>query len=301
MIYERLHVTIVGVVATLVDSVVAEFAGYWLHRLLHTDKFPALSRGHLIHHFLIFGPRQSMRAAECLDATDNRASVGNVGVEWLAPSAIFLLFCWGAMALLGVPPMYHQVLALCMLLGWPILMFSYLHDRMHIRNFWMTRVPLLRSWFLRARRLHDIHHRSVNSKGFMNTNFGIGFYFFDRFFRTMAKSHRRLNWEGCQAAIGRYGPEEMELLSLRGCSKALFHKETGIKTASPNTCIAGTGRNAGSSAKSAPAAKVRPHGNLPSQPGAFLGCLFILWDLNCATLKDLLHPIGTRRRAPHHG
>ena len=104
MIYERLHVAIVGVVATLVDSVVPEFAGYWLHRLLHTDKFPALSRGHLIHHFLIFGPRQSMRAAECLDATDNRASVGNVGVEWLAPSAIFLLFCWGAMSLLGVPP-----------------------------------------------------------------------------------------------------------------------------------------------------------------------------------------------------
>src|SRR6266478_3707729 len=77
------------------------------------------------------------------------------------------------------PPVY-QVLALCTLLGWPVLMFSYLHDRMHILNFWMTRVPPLRSWFLRARRLHDFHHRSVNSKGFMNTNFGIGFYFFDR-------------------------------------------------------------------------------------------------------------------------
>jgi hypothetical protein len=42
MIYERLHVTFVGVVATLVDSVVvAEFVGYWLHRLLLCDKFPA--------------------------------------------------------------------------------------------------------------------------------------------------------------------------------------------------------------------------------------------------------------------
>jgi sterol desaturase/sphingolipid hydroxylase (fatty acid hydroxylase superfamily) len=173
MFYERLHFTFVGVVATLVDSVViAEFAGYWLHRLLHSDKFPALSRGHLIHHFLIDGPRQSMRATEYLDATDNRTSVGNAGVAWLAPSAIILLFCWGAMALLGVPPLYH-VLALCTLLGWPILMFSYLLDRMHIRNFW--------------------------------------------------------------TAIGRYGLEEMELLSLRGCSKARFHKEAGIKTASRNT------------------------------------------------------------------
>src|SRR5229473_4951417 len=83
MFYERLHVTFVGVVATLVDSVVvAEFVGYWLHRLLHSDKFPALSRGHLIHHFLIYGPRQPMRAGEYLDATDDRTSLGNVGVEW---------------------------------------------------------------------------------------------------------------------------------------------------------------------------------------------------------------------------
>jgi hypothetical protein len=120
------------------------------------------------------------------------------------------------------------------LLGWPIPVFSYLHDRMALRNFWMTRVPLLRSWFLRARRLHDIDHRSVNSKGFMNTDFGIGFTFFGRFFRTMAKSHPWFHGEGYQAAIGRYGLEGMELLSLRGCSKALFPKETGIKTASPH-------------------------------------------------------------------
>ncbi len=224
MFYERLHVTLVGIIATLVDSVVvAEFAGYWLHRLLHSEKIPALSRGHLIHHFVIYGPRQPMRAGDYRDATDNRFSVGNVGIEWLAPSAIILLFCWAAMALIGVPHVY-QVVALCTLLGWPMLMFSYLHDKMHVQNFWMTRVPLLRSWFLKARRLHDIHHRSVNSKGFMDTNFGIGFYFFDRFFCTMAKGHRPFNWQGYRAAIGRYGLEETELLSLRECSKGLFQK-----------------------------------------------------------------------------
>jgi sterol desaturase/sphingolipid hydroxylase (fatty acid hydroxylase superfamily) len=229
MLYERFHVTFVGIVATLVDSIaVAEFAGYWLHRLLHSDKFPSLSRGHLIHHFLIYGPRQPMRVGDYHDATDDRFSIGNVGLEWLAPSAIILLFCWGVMALLGVPPVY-QVLSLCTLLGWPILMFSYLHDRMHIQNFWMTRVPLLRSWFLRARRLHDIHHRSVDSQGFMDANFGIGFYFFDRFFRTMAKRPRPFNWQGYQAARERYGLEETALLSLRSCSQALFHKEAENK------------------------------------------------------------------------
>jgi sterol desaturase/sphingolipid hydroxylase (fatty acid hydroxylase superfamily) len=224
MFYQRLHITFVGILATLVDSiVVAEFAGYWLHRLLHSDKFPALSRGHLIHHFLIYGPRQPMRAGDYHDATENRFSIGNVGIEWLAPSAIILLFCWGVMVLLGVPPVY-QAIALCTLLGWPILMYSYLHDRMHIENFWMSRVPLLNTWFLSARRLHDIHHRSVNREGYMDTNFGIGFYFFDRFFRTLAKRHRPFNWAGYKSAIDRYGLDEAELESLRGCSKALFQK-----------------------------------------------------------------------------
>lgn len=229
MMYERWHVTFVGVVATLVDSiVVAEFAGYWLHRLLHSDRFPALSRGHLIHHFLIYGPRQPMRAGEYHDATENRFSIGNVGIEWLAPSATIFLFCWGVITLLGVPHVY-QVMALCTLLGWPVLMFSYLHDRMHLDNFWMTRVPFLRIWFLNARRLHDIHHRSVDSTGSMDTNFGIGFYFFDRFFRTHAKRHRPFNWDGYHAAIERYGLDESALLSLRECSQALFHKEAGDK------------------------------------------------------------------------
>jgi sterol desaturase/sphingolipid hydroxylase (fatty acid hydroxylase superfamily) len=224
MFYERLHVTFVGIVATLVDSVVvAEFAGYWLHRLLHSGRIPALSRGHLIHHFLIYGPRQPMRAEDYHDATANRFSVGNVGLEWLAPSAIILFLCWGVMALLGVPPIY-EMLALCTLLGWPLLMFSYLHDRMHIENFWMTRVPLLKTWFLKARRMHDIHHRRVDSEGFMDTNFGIGFYFFDRFFQTLAKRHRPFNWTGYRAAIERYGLDETELFSLQSCSKSLFQK-----------------------------------------------------------------------------
>jgi hypothetical protein len=38
--------------------VVAEFAGFWLLRLLHGESFPALDRGHLVHHFPISGPQQ---------------------------------------------------------------------------------------------------------------------------------------------------------------------------------------------------------------------------------------------------
>ena len=73
------------------------------------------------------------------------------------------------------------------------------------------------------------------SEGYMDTNYGIGFYFFDRFFRSIAKRHRPFNWEGYHAAIERYGLDDTDLLSLRGCSQALFHKEARSKMAARKT------------------------------------------------------------------
>ncbi len=56
MFYERLHFTFVGVLATLADSVVvAEFAGYWLHRFCTVASSQATVGGHLIRHFLLHG------------------------------------------------------------------------------------------------------------------------------------------------------------------------------------------------------------------------------------------------------
>jgi sterol desaturase/sphingolipid hydroxylase (fatty acid hydroxylase superfamily) len=86
------------------------------------------------------------------------------------------------------------------LMLWPTFMFSYLHDRMHLRNSWMTRAPLFKTWFVKARRLHDIHHRSLNDQGRMESNFGIGFFFFDRLFRTISKRHRPFKRAGYRIA-----------------------------------------------------------------------------------------------------
>ena len=192
------------IVLTLAGSVlVAELAGYTLHRLMHSDRFPAMSRAHLIHHLLVYGPKQPMRTAEYKDATSGRVSLGNVGMEWLLPSGLILAVCWSALWLLSVPLAY-RLLSLCILLAWPIFMFSYLHDRMHLQHFWMERAPLLKWWFRKARRLHDIHHRSLDSQGRMDKNFGIGFFLFDRIFRTLAKRHCPFNWHGYRAAVRRY-------------------------------------------------------------------------------------------------
>jgi len=189
--------------SVICSCLVAELAGYWLHRLLHTDRLPFLSRRHMVHHLLLYGPLQPMRAARYKDATCGRFSLGNVGFEWLAPSAVLLISCWGVMFLLHVRPVY-QLIVLGNLVAWPFFTFSFLHDAMHVRDFWMARMPLINRWFRRARRLHDIHHHSVNGAGHMDANFGIGFFLFDRIFRTLASRHRPFNRRGLAIALQRY-------------------------------------------------------------------------------------------------
>jgi sterol desaturase/sphingolipid hydroxylase (fatty acid hydroxylase superfamily) len=204
-----------GVLESVICScLVAELAGYWLHRLLHSDKLPFLSRRHMVHHLLLYGPLQPMRAENYKDATNGRFSLGNVGFEWLAPSAVLLIFCWSVMSLFHVPLAY-QVIVIANLVAWPFFTFSFLHDAMHLRDFWMARTPLINGWFRRARRLHDIHHHSVDNAGHMDANFGIGFFLFDRVFRTLATRHRPLNRRGLALALQRYRLAK-SLDSLRG-------------------------------------------------------------------------------------
>jgi sterol desaturase/sphingolipid hydroxylase (fatty acid hydroxylase superfamily) len=193
-----------GVLESVICScLLAEFAGYWLHRLLHSEKLPQLSRSHMAHHLILYGPTQPMRADSYMDATHGRFSLGNVGLEWLAPSAILLIVCSGALFVLHIPLIY-RVIVLGNLVVWPFFTFSFLHDAMHLRDAWMARLPMVKVWFRRARRLHDIHHHSMNNAGRMNTNFGIGFFVFDRIFRTLATHHTALNRKGLAIALQRY-------------------------------------------------------------------------------------------------
>jgi sterol desaturase/sphingolipid hydroxylase (fatty acid hydroxylase superfamily) len=193
-----------GVLESVICScLVAEFAGYWLHRLLHSEKFLLLSRNHIPNHLILYGPTQPMRADSYKDATHGRFSLGNVGLEWLAPSAALLIVCWGALFVLRIPLIY-QVIVLGSLVVWPFFTFSFLHDAMHLRDARMARLPLVKVWFRRARRLHDIDHHSLNNAGRMNTNFGIGFFVFDRIFHTLATRQSTLNRKGLAIALQRY-------------------------------------------------------------------------------------------------
>jgi sterol desaturase/sphingolipid hydroxylase (fatty acid hydroxylase superfamily) len=180
--------------------VIAELLGYLLHRLLHSGWIPWLSKGHMEHHLVLYGPLQKQRPTEKYqDATTGRIAFGNIGLEWIAPSAVILCIVLTVLRALGVPRP-DRAICVATILAWSFLMFSYLHDRLHVKNFWMERNPVLKLWFRGARRLHDIHHRVLNDRGLMSRNFGIGFFLFDRLFGTFSPQQIRFNHRGYEVA-----------------------------------------------------------------------------------------------------
>ncbi len=193
---------IFSVLAWLAASIfVSELLGYLLHRLLHSGKIGFLSRGHMRHHLVLYGPLQSQRPeTEYRDATVDSVSIGNVGLEWLIPGAILLAASIALLSYLQVT-IFHQLVFVGGSLGWSCLMFSYLHDRMHIAGFWMGQNRCLKRWFVAARDAHDIHHWALNDEGFMDKNFGIGFFLFDRLFGTLSNDRPVFNQYGYAKAL----------------------------------------------------------------------------------------------------
>jgi sterol desaturase/sphingolipid hydroxylase (fatty acid hydroxylase superfamily) len=195
----------VYILAWIVGScAVAELLGYLLHRLLHSGLIGVLSRSHMKHHLVLYGPQQDQRPGEdYADATHGEIAIGNVGLEWLVPGGTILGAALGLLWLLQVPMVYQVTFAVTTL-TWSFWVFSYLHDRMHVKGFWMERNPFLKRWFCWARNLHDIHHRVLNDRGLMDKNLGIGFAFFDWLFGTMTMVEPPFNNTGLEAAKKRF-------------------------------------------------------------------------------------------------
>lgn len=205
--YVRAMKSAIAALAWLVTSIfVSELLGYLLHRLLHSGKIGFLSRSHMRHHLVLYGPLQPQRpGTEYHDATDNDAvALGNIGLEWLLPGAMLLAASIAVLHWLDVT-VFHEIVFVGGTLIWSFLMFSYLHDRMHEAGYWMESNRWLKRWFTSAREAHDIHHWTLNDEGFMDKNFGIAFYFFDRVFGTLADDWPAFNRRGYDRALQRFG------------------------------------------------------------------------------------------------
>lgn len=193
-----------GIILTVLFAIVfTEVVGYFLHRLLHSERVPWLSRSHMIHHLKDYGPLDPMRGDQYLSGARNRTAVVGIGLEWIIPSLLIYAVMIGGMTLLGLS-IWKQAIAVGISMGWAYLMLNYFHDAMHIKDFWMLRIPLLSWWFRRARRRHDIHHKHLSNVGKMNKNFGICFFLMDRIFGTLEKKVRPFNNPGYGRALQRY-------------------------------------------------------------------------------------------------
>jgi sterol desaturase/sphingolipid hydroxylase (fatty acid hydroxylase superfamily) len=192
------------VVSILSAFLFAEVVGYFLHIVLHSEKLRFLSRRHMFHHLREYGPDAPLRTKVYRLATGGRVNLFGTGLEWLVPIGIVLVIVLGFFnAVLRTPPLY-QLLFIASALAWSVLMFGYMHDAMHLEGFWMERNRLLRGWFRRARRLHDIHHRELADDGRMLKNYGICFFVLDRLFGSLSTRHKPFNQAGFQAAKQRY-------------------------------------------------------------------------------------------------
>lgn len=182
----------------------AEFVGYWLHVLLHSDKIEFLSRNHMLHHLVVYAPDRPMRPSrDYLVSTYGRASLLGLGLEWIVPAAVLLPLTWLGLRAAGAAAV-DQAVFLGVTLAWSFALFNTMHDAMHLKGFWMERSPWLCRWFLRARKRHDIHHMRLDDWGRMRTNYGICFFLFDRLFGTLAREHETFNHAGLAAARQRY-------------------------------------------------------------------------------------------------
>lgn len=181
----------------------AEFVGYFLHKLLHSENIAWLSKSHMTHHLKDYGPKSKMRTKEYVSGTAKRFNILGIGMEYLLPSALILIVLVGALTLLGMPWGY-QALSVAGIIVWSGTMFGYMHSRFHEKDFWMANVPLLGTWYRKVRRLHDIHHVYLTEDGLMGSNYGICFFWMDRLFGTFRNKVSKLSPKGYGAAQERY-------------------------------------------------------------------------------------------------
>ncbi|MCE9600508.1 MAG: sterol desaturase family protein [Spirochaetia bacterium] len=184
------------ILLTVLASVfVAEFLGYWIHTLLHSEKIPFLSREHMQHHLNDYGPGSNQRSNPYKDSGVGRFTFLGLGAEWLVPIVPVTISWVLSLLLLGVS-LWLTLLSAGTGLFWGYLMFGLVHENFHIEGTGFMKNRFVRPWFIKVRRLHDIHHHKLTDEGRMPYNMGICFYFFDRLFGTYRANLGQFNDAG---------------------------------------------------------------------------------------------------------
>jgi len=190
------------ILSIILGSMYSEFIGYFLHKLLHSEKIQWLSKNHMIHHLKEYGPKMPMRTSS-YTSSGNAINPISIGLEWIVPLFLAVSVSVTLLLLLGLS-ILHTSIFISVAIVWGLLMFSYMHDALHLKNFWMLNNRYLAKWFKDTRKLHDIHHVRLTDEGQMHVNFGICFFWMDKLFGTYKTIAGRFNKKGFNAAKKRY-------------------------------------------------------------------------------------------------
>ena len=157
----------------LITFFIASLFGYVVHKSLHQKWSGRLHKAHMTHHITLYPPE------DCV-SDEYRDPGKDSTVKIFAAAAAPLVAIPFVLGLLHIMP---WVLVIVSLIVMAVMSFlhGYLHDSFHIRNHWLSRLPVIGLWFSRLVQTHWLHHVD------MQTNFGIFVFHWDHLLGTFWK------------------------------------------------------------------------------------------------------------------
>lgn len=152
--------------------------GYVVHRALHQTWAGRFNQAHMTHHLVMYPCHDYLSDVYRSAGKDNT-------VKTFAICAIPLVAIPILLVIFGVIPLSLTVTAL-LVMGIMGFLHNYIHDAFHIRNHFLTRIPVIRAIFGHWNALHYLHHID------MQKNFGIFLFHWDHIFRTYWKATWKL-------------------------------------------------------------------------------------------------------------
>lgn len=161
------------ILTALISFFVSSLFGYVVHRSLHQTWTGSLNSKHMTHHMTLYPPTDYLSDEYRQAGKDNTVYIFGAAAIPLVATPIIL----GIMGKLALP----LVITALVVMGLMGFLHSYLHDSFHIRNHWLTRVPVIKGIFAHWVQLHYLHHVD------MQKNFGIFLFHWDHVFKTFWK------------------------------------------------------------------------------------------------------------------
>lgn len=163
--------------AVVITYLVVSFFGYVGHWALHQPWLGKFNEYHIKHHMIQYPPSDYLSDSYRSAGADNTVKVFAI---LSVPIIITPIFLYALHAI----SLFLMIMILCEMLsiGW---LHDYLHDSFHIRNHFLSKIPVLKNYFNKCVELHYVHHVHLEK------NFGIFAFHWDKLFKTFV---RRVNY-----------------------------------------------------------------------------------------------------------